>query len=40
MTQHLDRTTLRTSRLLLCFHTGQTIQHGLGLLGIDTPDKM
>ena len=31
---------LRTSRLLLCFHTGQTIRHGLSLLGIETPAKI
>ena len=30
----------RSTRLLLCFQTAQTIQHGLGLLGIQTIEQM
>ena len=30
----------RTSRLLLCYQTAQTIRHGLGLLGIETVEQM
>jgi len=32
--------TSRTSRLLLCYQTAQTIRHGLGLLGIETVEQM
>lgn len=31
---------LRTSRLALCDLTARTLQHGLGLLGIDAPERM
>ncbi len=32
--------TSRTTRLLLCYQTARTIQHGLGLLGIETIEQM
>ncbi|OQA00084.1 MAG: Arginine--tRNA ligase [Planctomycetes bacterium ADurb.Bin412] len=32
--------TSRNTRLLLCYQTGRTIQHGLGLLGIETIEQM
>ena len=31
---------LRSSRLLLCRHTARTLQFGLGLLGIETVERM
>jgi arginyl-tRNA synthetase len=31
---------IRTSRLALCDVTARTIEHGLGLLGIDAPEAM
>jgi len=31
---------IQSSRLLLCYHTAQTIRHGLNLLGIDTIEQM
>ena len=31
---------VRTSRLALCDVTARTLNHGLGLLGIDAPESM
>lgn len=30
----------RGKMLALSYHTGQVLKHGLGLLGIDVPDRM
>jgi arginyl-tRNA synthetase len=31
---------VRSSRLVICDLTARTLSHGLGLLGIDTPEQM